>query len=122
MTQIVAFDAPHGTVLIETPDGEKPPRAGRGRTPAAIPGVGSLKSGLHKASKSLEQAIEDLTPFLTAFSKRLSSAPIEVDEASLEVGITFTAEAGIVFTGAKAEGSMTLTVKWKRHLDKADPK
>ena len=118
MERIISFEAPGGTVSIALPEpGQQQPA---GTAPGRVPAAGTdefAKSALVKASKTLDETLEDLSPFLTAFSRKLASAPVELSEASLEVGIAFSAAAGIIFTGVKADGSMKLTVKWKRHSE-----
>lgn len=68
-------------------------------------------SGTEKAIKTFEQAIEDIAPASEAVLKMIKN--IGITEGQLEVGLKFSAKAGVVLASADSEATFKITMKWK---------
>lgn len=64
-----------------------------------------------RASDSLEQALDQIKPAIHAIVGRLSA--MSPDEATVEFGIVFGAETGMVVAKGKGEVHFTVTLAWK---------
>lgn len=71
----------------------------------------STHSGTEKAIKKFEQAIEDIAPATEAVLTMIKS--LGISEGQLEVGLKFTAKAGVVLASADSEATFKITMKWK---------
>lgn len=71
----------------------------------------SNNGGTEKAIKRFEQAIEDIAPATEAVLTMIKS--LGIAEGQLEVGLKFTAKAGVVLASADSEATFKITMKWK---------
>lgn len=71
----------------------------------------SNNSGTEKAIKKFEQAIEDIAPATEAVLKMIKN--MGITEGQLEVGLKFSAKAGVVLASADSEATFKITMKWK---------
>lgn len=67
--------------------------------------------GTEKAVKKFEQAIEDIVPATEAVLKMAKN--LGVSEGQLEVGLKFSAKAGVVLASTDSEATFKITMKWK---------
>jgi hypothetical protein len=104
MPQFAEFElksAPGCTVLVRIPENQARDRE---------ISTGSLVT---KAKKTFEEALDGLKPVVSAVAARISDLG-SPDEVSVKMAVTFTAEAGIVLSSASAEGSLELSLTWKK--------
>ncbi len=72
-----------------------------------------------RARESLEHALDDLKPAISATVKRLRA--LAPDEMSVEFGLVLTAESGAIIAKGSAEVHFTVALTWKRsEADEAD--
>ncbi|MBX9637383.1 MAG: hypothetical protein K2Q45_07535 [Nitrosomonas sp.] len=71
----------------------------------------SNSGGTERAIKKFEQAIDDIAPATEAVLKMLKN--LGVVEGQLEVGLKFSAKAGVVLASADSEATFKITMKWK---------
>lgn len=71
----------------------------------------STNGGTEKAVKKFEQAIEDIAPATEAVLKMVRN--MGITEGQLEVGLKFSAKAGVVLASADSEATFKITMKWK---------
>ena len=80
-----------------------------GLVPAARSAAGPLVS---QASQTVESALDDLTPAITATTNRLRA--LAADEVTVEFGLMLGVEGGVVVAKGSAEVHFTVTLTWKR--------
>jgi Trypsin-co-occurring domain 1 len=94
---------------VQGPDEEIP----LGLVPAANqPAAGPL---IAKADETVQAALDDLTPAVTATTGRLRA--LAADELTVEFGIVLGVEGGVIIAKGSAEVHFTVTLTWKRDDD-----
>ncbi len=102
MSKLVEFPLESGSSIIVEVDEQA-----SGPVPAADPG--DLAG---KAKMSFEQATAKLRPLALAVLNQVKDlGPHKVE---VELGITFSAEAGIILAKSAAEGTCTITLSWQK--------
>jgi len=101
MKQLVEFDLPDGgTVLLESdvPEG----------TPGA---VRASRSGVEKASKSFQSALDSVQPAINTLMSRLGDInnPAEIN---VEFGLNVSAKAGFIIASADSEVTFKVSLTW----------
>lgn len=107
MEKLVRFPLESGgsvVVLIEEQES--------GPVPAASPGELAAK-----AKMSFEQAVAQLRPIAKAVVDQVKD--LGPREAKIELGITFSAEAGIILAKTSSQGSCKITLSWRKALHDA---
>ena len=104
MSVLISFPAGSGgRVVVEAPED----LASAGVVLAARPG-----EVVKEAAKTLEEALDDtLTPLAHAVLAKL--AELKPDSAEVTLGLTFTAEAGLVVAKASGEASLQVKLVWQ---------
>lgn len=100
-----------GSVMVRAEKNEPKPtglRSGDASKSTTVAG-----NTVRKAARTLEATLADLKPVVSAIGKTVSGFG-NPDEVTVEFTITLTAEAGIVISSASVEGSIALSVSWKR--------
>lgn len=102
MTKLVQFPLRKGgSIVVEVEDERL-----SGPVPAAIPG-----DFASRARMSFEEAVAKLGPIpRTVFDQMKDLGP---HEAKVQLGIKFSAEAGIILAKSSGEGSCKVTPSWK---------
>jgi hypothetical protein len=90
-----------GSVLVQLDERQSGP------VPAASPGDIATK-----ASMTFEQAVAQIGPIAKTLLDQVKD--LEPHEAKVELGISFSAEAGVVLAKTSAEGSCKVTLSWKK--------
>jgi Trypsin-co-occurring domain 1 len=67
---------------------------------------------IEKARQSLEAALAELTPGVTAIVGHLRDLASKPDEFGMEFGIKFSAEAGALIAKTALEGNIKVSLKW----------
>jgi hypothetical protein len=87
--------------------------------PEQLPGELQLASGhaapgevMAKARQSLEQALDQLQPAMSAVLDRLKA--VAPDEVGVEFGLTLGAETGVVVAKGSSEVHFTVSLTWRR--------
>ncbi|HSU05041.1 MAG TPA: CU044_2847 family protein [Acetobacteraceae bacterium] len=102
MTKLVRFRLEGGdSVIVQVDDQESGP------VPAASPGEIAAK-----AAMTFEQATSKLGPIARAVLAQVEN--LGPDETSVELGLKFSAEAGVILAKSAAEGTCKITIKWKK--------
>ena len=65
-----------------------------------------------KARQTLEAALSEVTPGVTAIVERLKELSSKPDEVGVEFGIKFTGEAGVLIAKTALEGNIKVSLKW----------
>jgi hypothetical protein len=65
-----------------------------------------------QASKTFDQALNEIKPVLTTVVSKLKD--ISPDETEVKFGVKLTANAGVVFTSLGSELTFEITVKWSK--------
>jgi hypothetical protein len=95
-----------GVLRVQGPDEEDP----AGLVPAASqPATGPL---IAKADETVQAALDDLTPALTATTKKLRA--FAADEVTVEFGLVLGVEGGVIVAKGSAEVHFTVTLTWTR--------
>jgi hypothetical protein len=95
-----------GRLLVEA-DPEQLPGELRLAASQATPG-----EVVAKAKQSLEQALDQLQPAMSAVLARLKA--VSPDEVVVEFGLTLGAETGIVVAKGTSEVHFTVSLTWRR--------
>jgi Trypsin-co-occurring domain 1 len=95
-----------GRMLVEAADWQLPGELELATRPGEI---------VARARESLEQALDQLKPAVRAVADRLRA--MSPDEFSVEFGLTFGAESGLVVAKGSADVHFTVTMRWGRTAD-----
>ncbi len=82
----------------------------------AVPGGTTLISGggtLQKASARFEEALEPLGKISGAIIRKIKDLDTHPDEISVELGLKFSASAGVILTSVDSEANLKINLKWK---------
>jgi hypothetical protein len=71
----------------------------------------SNKDGVEKSAQRFEEAIANIEPATNAVLKLLKK--MGVAEGQIEVGLKFSAKAGVILASADSEATFKVTMKWK---------
>ena len=106
--RLTEFELPDGsTVIVQTLE---PP------TPAGVQEISRPDELASRASKTLEQAIDQVRPAIEVSSTKIRQMAEAADEIQVEFGITLSGEVGgmLVFAKAGAEANFGVTITWSR--------
>ena len=73
------------------------------------------RDGTIAARQTFEQALSHLRPIANAVLEQISALASRPDEVAIEMGVTLKAEAGVIIAKTAGEGSLKLSIKWKRN-------
>jgi hypothetical protein len=73
----------------------------------------SSGSTLQKASVRFEEALEPLRKISGVIIKKIKELDTHPDEISVELGLKFSAKAGVVLTSVDSEANLKINLKWK---------
>jgi hypothetical protein len=90
-----------GSVLVQVDERQSGP------VPAASPGEIAAK-----AKMTFEQAVAQIRPIAKTLLEEVKD--LGPHEAKIALGISFSAEAGVVVAKTSAEGSCKVTLSWKK--------
>lgn len=68
---------------------------------------------LGRLTNAADQLATDIRSLSALMLRTVTSLPSKPKEVSLEVGLEFNAEAGVVFASTAVGGSLKLTLKWE---------
>jgi hypothetical protein len=81
------------------------------RKPA--PGTRPVSRGPGRGVKAtLGEALDDLHNIVEVVDAKTRALAVRPDEVTLELGVTMTAEAGVVIARASTEANLNLTLRW----------
>ncbi len=85
-------------------------------SPAEQGGSAVISSGgtLQKASARFEEALEPLKKISGAIINKIKGLDAYPDEVSVELGLKFSAKAGVILTSVDSEANLKITLKWKK--------
>src|SRR5208282_129363 len=102
MEKLVRFPLSSGGSVIVQVDEQR-----SGPVPAASPGeIAAI------AKMTFEQAVAELRPIAKTLLEQVKD--LGPDNVEIELGIAFSAEAGVVLVKTSAEGTCKVTLSWKR--------
>ncbi|MEV4568532.1 CU044_2847 family protein [Nonomuraea sp. NPDC049419] len=105
MDELVRWSIDGGSVLVETAYED----VNRGDWAPA--GVGA--DAIRDAKIRLEDALTHVRDAAVTTLKTFRDVPIGPDEVEVEFGVKLASEAGAVIAKAKAEGHLTVKLRWK---------
>lgn len=103
--QLIEYLTEDGIVI--TVEAEPGPGEQGGTT--LISGGGTLQ----KASAKFEEALEPLKKISGAIIRKIRELDTYPDEISVELGLKFSATAGIILTSVDSEANLKINLKWK---------
>jgi hypothetical protein len=98
MNEIILYETEYGTIQIESFERAKSSR-------------GNEHFTVKKKFDEAVSVIKSIGNSVVTKVKEISDSP---DEVSVELGIKFTAEAGAIIAKTSTEGTLKLTLKWKK--------
>ena len=90
-----------GSVVVQVDERQSGP------VPAATPGELAAN-----AAMSFEQALAKVRPIATAIVEQVKD--LGPQKIEIELGLTFSAEAGVILAKSSLEGSCKLTLGWEK--------
>jgi hypothetical protein len=81
-------------------------------------GAGPVPAAAHddiatRAKMTFEQATAKLGPIARTVLAQVEN--LGQDETNVELGLKFSAEAGVILAKSAAEGTCKITIKWRKH-------
>lgn len=108
MKRLLEFTLEDGnTIWVEVDEPETPGGAARVSR--------NDQKTVEKANQSFETALDKVKPTANAVIAKLRSLVDAPDEISVEFGLKFSAEAGVVLASAGIEANYKVTLKWQKH-------
>jgi hypothetical protein len=102
MKHIVDFAHNKGSILVELDDG---PDHGDRLSTRTSPVI-------EKATKSFNEAVAGIGPIAAAILAEVTA--LAPENVSVEFGIKFSAQAGVIIASSALEGNCKITLGWKR--------
>ena len=101
-TQLIEFKLQSGGVVFVEVEADR--------------GAGGLvgRGDTIEASQTFEQALSHLKPIADAVLGQVVALASHPDEVAIELGVSLKAEAGLILAKTAGEGSLKLTIKWKK--------
>ena len=109
MNHIVEFESDSGPILIEIDDNSAGGLTKINRSDEPV-----------KSSKRFEEAIDLLKRVAKIVVSKTSEIVQGPDEFSVELGLAFKAETGVVIAKASTEGNLKVTMKWNKTSTKSN--
>jgi hypothetical protein len=69
---------------------------------------------LGRITNAADQLAQNIRALSSLMLRTVTTLPSKPKELSVEIGLEFNAEAGVVFTSAAVGGSLKLTLTWER--------
>ncbi|WP_329039012.1 hypothetical protein OIE71_34420 [Streptomyces sp. NBC_01725] len=106
--------------MVEVPlgDGEGVVRVQVDETDESVVRVGRGSRTVARAEESLDRMLEVVRPVADAFVGRCQNMARQPDEATLEFGMSVSADAKILIAGSSAAANFSVSLTW--HNDNAD--
>ena len=98
MNEIIIFETEFGEIHVESFERAKTSRGNRSEV----------------AKQKFEDAVNVIKTVGDSIVKKVKEIKDSPDEVSVELGVKFTAETGVVIAKASSEGSLKLTLNWKK--------
>lgn len=98
MNELITYETEFGTIQVESFERAKFSR-------------GNSKEVVKKKFDEAVNLIKSVGDSVVSKVKEIKDSP---DEVSIELGIKFTVEAGVVIAKTSSEGALKLTLKWKK--------
>ncbi|MEV5508146.1 CU044_2847 family protein [Streptomyces orinoci] len=92
-----------GSVLVEIDD-----------DPQGVVRVARGNGTVPRAVEALERGLDGVRDAARAVVGRLADLPRQPDKVTLELGMRFSAEAGVFLARSAGEASLTITLEWER--------
>ena len=73
-------------------------------------------SSIKNATSKFEKALEPIRKISNHLVQNIKDIDITPDEVSVELGLKFNAEAGIIISKASTEANIKINLTWKRAL------
>ena len=99
MNEIITYETEFGTIQIESFERAK---SSRGKTNETV-------------KKKFEEAVNVIKTVGNSIVSKVKEIKDSPDEVSVELGIKFTVEAGVVIAKTSSEGALKLTLNWKKN-------
>ncbi|MGW5666100.1 CU044_2847 family protein [Streptomyces sp. NPDC003758] len=80
--------------------------------------AGRAQDAALAAGRSLQEVLAPIRPAMQAVVSQLRAGVAPPDKISLEFGIKFSADAGVVVARTATEANFTVTVEWNRTAER----
>lgn len=98
MSELITYETEFGTIQVESADRA---RATRGR-------------GKDTIKKNFDEAVDVIKVIGNSVVAKVKEIDLAPDEVSIELGIKFTVEASAIIAKTSSEGTLKLTLTWKK--------
>lgn len=99
MNELIIYETEFGTIQVESFERAKSSR-------------GKNKETVKRKFEEAVNVIKAVGNSVVSQVKEIKDSP---DEVSIELGIKFTVEAGVVIAKTSSEGTLKLTLNWKKN-------
>ena len=110
MNKVIDYESDFGPIRIEVDQ-----TAGGGLKHV------SSSDKIEKAKQRFEEAVETIKTVANALVARTADLAQSPDEFSVEIGLAFKAEAGVVIAKTSTEGHLKVSMKWKKSTETPNP-
>lgn len=114
MKRLVEFVSQSGEIIYVEVD---EPQFGDGVTRR---GISPIAGTVERAKLTFEEALDKAQPVAEALVNKLRS--LEPDEATIEFGMTLSAEAGAILAAASSSAHYKVTLQWRKDPRKVSSK
>lgn len=102
---IYEIESEFGPILVDVEENEE---FSGGRRNITLDKGGKFK----KIGQTLESSVETVSRVANAMANKVQGMVRKPDEFSLEIGLAFKGEAGVVIAKTSAEGHLKVSMKW----------
>ena len=105
MKQLIEFPLEDGRSIVMEVDETHSGVIQASRGPGEIVG---------KATQTFEAAMDRIKPTARTIISKLRELKDSPDEVSIEFGLTFSVQAGVIITGIESEATLKVSLTWKK--------
>ena len=103
MPETITFQSDYGPIHVEISEPTRNPTRGRGN------------DAVERVQGRFEQALELVESVGNAIVDKVKKISDSPDQVSVELGIKFTAQAGVVIAQTSTEGNLILKLSWNKN-------
>lgn len=108
MKKLLKYTTADGSTFLAEVNDSSPGEAMRGGADDSSRGI------IQNAAESFEDALKPLKAISSSLINTVKSIAGSPEEVGIELGLTFSARAGIILTSIDSEANIKITLTWKK--------
>ncbi|MBX2814102.1 MAG: hypothetical protein KTR25_19995 [Myxococcales bacterium] len=80
----------------------------------ALEGIASMNPTVERTHTTFEQATQNIRPIADSLLASLTSLDVSPDEVTIDFGVRFTGDAGVILASVSTQASCTVRLTWRK--------